>query len=240
MKKSTDNMIIRFFLYISVILSLFATNSVTASNQINLAHQRVIDAAQSYVYGKLNGDTRENLKIEVAPIDNRIVIPNCPQPFTISASDEALRQSNITIRASCLGTNWYVYLIVKTTEVASVVVFSSAVSPGTVLTSRNLELVEMDKKRLRGTTFSDIESVIGARTKRRSRSGQAVLPNQLCFVCKGDTILITADADGLTIKANGIAQQDGNLGDTIAVKNSRSNKMVHAEVVSTDKVSVRI
>jgi flagella basal body P-ring formation protein FlgA len=173
-------------------------------------------------------------------MDARIVVPSCEQPYQISVNDEALRQSNITVKASCQSMNWYVYLVVKVTEMESVVVFSSAVSPGTVLTEHNLEIIELDKKRLRGTTFSDIESVIGARIKRRSRSGQPVVPNQLCFVCKGDTILITANSKGLTIKANGVAQQDGNLGDTITVKNSRSKKMIHAEVVSTNQVSIRI
>lgn len=233
-------MIYTVFSTFAVILGLSVSTSVTASQQNYLERQQVIDAAEHYVYQKLNGDSKENLMIEGIPMDARIVVPSCEQPYQISVNDEALRQSNITVKASCQSMNWYVYLVVKVTEMESVVVFSSAVSPGTVLTEHNLEIIELDKKRLRGTTFSDIESVIGARIKRRSRSGQPVVPNQLCFVCKGDTILITANSKGLTIKANGVAQQDGNLGDTITVKNSRSKKMIHAEVVSTNQVSIRI
>jgi flagella basal body P-ring formation protein FlgA len=240
MKKLTDTMIYTVFSTFAVILGLSVSTSVTASQQNYLERQQVIDAAEHYVYQKLNGDSKENLMIEGIPMDARIVVPSCEQPYQISVNDEALRQSNITVKASCQSMNWYVYLVVKVTEMESVVVFSSAVSPGTVLTEHNLEIIELDKKRLRGTTFSDIESVIGARIKRRSRSGQPVVPNQLCFVCKGDTILITANSKGLTIKANGVAQQDGNLGDTITVKNSRSKKMIHAEVVSTNQVSIRI
>jgi flagella basal body P-ring formation protein FlgA len=240
MKKLTDTMIYTVFSRIAVIFSLLVSTSVTASQQNYLERQQIIDAAEQYVYQKLNGDSKDNLLIEGVPMDARIIVPRCQQPYEISASDEALRQSNITVKASCESMNWYIYLVVKATEMESVVVFSSAVSPGTVLTEHNLEIMEMDKKRLRGTTFSNIGSIVGARIKRRSRSGQPVVPNQLCFVCKGDTILITANSNGLTIKANGVAQQDGNLGDTITVKNSRSKKVIHAEVVSTNQVSIRI
>jgi flagella basal body P-ring formation protein FlgA len=62
----------------------------------------------------------------------------------------------------------------------------------------------------------------------------------LCYVCKGDSIVINASIGGLSIKTNGVAQQDGNLGDTIMVRNSHSKKVIDAKVTKSSEVSVVI
>jgi flagella basal body P-ring formation protein FlgA len=62
----------------------------------------------------------------------------------------------------------------------------------------------------------------------------------LCFVCKGDKVTIMAVSVGLSLKVSGIAQQDGNLGDTIRVQNASSKKIVSATVSSTREVSIQI
>lgn len=217
-----------------------SATTVTASEENNLAHKQVIDAAEKFVFQKLSYLNDGSLSIKAMPLDGRIQIPECPEPFSVSASPESLRQSNIAVKASCPSSNWYLYLMIKATQMQPVVVLSSTVSPGTLITKQNVEVIELDKKLIRTSTFADIETVLGARVKRRTRSGQPLVPNQLCFVCKGDSILITANINGLSIKTNGVAQQDGNVGDTIAVKNSSSRKTVRAQVISTTRVAVNI
>ncbi|GAA6185354.1 flagellar basal body P-ring formation chaperone FlgA [Aliiglaciecola sp. NS0011-25] len=214
-----------------------------ASSDTNPAHQQLSQAVENYVNTQLRhiaAPSDDNLLVKAMPLDERIVIPDCPTPFTISASKEALAQSNITVRTSCEQTNWYLYMMVKATRVQPVVVLTTSVSPGTVLNENDVKVVMLDKNLIRTSTFADISTVVGARMKKRSRPGQPVVPGQLCFVCKGDSILITADTGGVSIKTKGIAQQDGNLGDTIAVKNSKSNRVVHAQVVNTHQVVVQI
>ena len=121
-----------------------------------------------------------------------------------------------------------------------VVVISNAVSPGTILNSGNIKLVDMNRALLRRTTFSSVEEVLGARIKRRVRPGQPITPNNLCFVCKGDTIIINASNAVMQVKATGVAMQDGNIGDTINVTNSRSKKQINARVASINEVIVGI
>lgn len=226
----------------SLIVYLFSAtpNIVTASTEINLVHKQVIDAAEEFVFEKLNRNIEGELQVKASPIDSRINIPECAEPFVINASNESLRQSNITVKASCPTNNWYLFLMVKTTQTQQVVVLNSALSPGSIITASNVKIIEMDKKRIRHSTFSDATAVIGAKIKRRIQPGQPLTPKLLCFVCKGDSILITADAAGLSIKTSGIAQQDGNVGETILVKNSHSKKILNAQVVNTRSVIVSI
>ena len=243
MKKLTNiNFYTPLLMLLLSIAGLTATK-VTAKVDKKLAQQNLIQSAENYVFERL--DTKLNshqnsLTVKATQIDSRIDIPFCPSGIAFDASKESLEQSHITVKAYCAETNWYLYLMVKAFRMQNVVVLSRAVGPGTILNQNNLSVVKMDKNKLRRSTFSDISSIIGARIKKRSRAGQAVDPKQLCFVCKGDNILITASAGDLKIKTSGIAQQDGNIGDTIKVKNSNTKKLVFAQVVNTRQVLVQI
>ena len=240
MKKLPSVMRFQKFFLFPLIACICYTQSVTANDQNNLVHQQVIDAAENFVIEQITPFSQGRLEVRAMPIDKRLDIPQCPESFEMSASDESLKQSNVTVKASCPSSNWYLYLIVKTAEMQPVVVLNTAVSPGTILTTENTRIVEVNKKQLRTSTFSEQEDVLGARLKRRTRAGQPIIPGQLCFVCKGDKVQIAAQLAGLQIKTTGVAQQDGNVGDTITVKNSRSNKLVHGKVQSTDLVTVQI
>ncbi len=231
------------FLFIWFAVSTFTSNDVTAKVDNNLAQQKLIESVKGYINEKLgqNIHTQETtLNISVSPIDSRIQIPECPTNMRFSASEESLQQSNITVKASCEDSEWYLYMMVKAQRMQKVVVLSRAVGPGTILNEQNLSVVKMDKNKLRRTTFANISDVVGARIKKRMRVGQAIDPKQLCFVCKGDNILIVASAGELKIKTTGIAQQDGNIGDTIGVRNSSSKKLVYAQVINTRQVMVQI
>lgn len=211
-----------------------------AQAEADSAHQQLRAAAVNYVESQLRVADDTDLRVQAAPLDRRIIVPQCPSNLTFSASQESLRQTNITVKANCPDNNWYLYLMVKTQRIQEVIVANSAISPGALLTPSNIEIIEMDKNQIRGSTFRSIDELVGARLKRRIRPGQPITPNQLCFVCKGDSITISAELSGLSIKTTGIAQQDGNIGDTIWVKNSASDKLVHARVKTTQMVQVNI
>ncbi|WP_340680546.1 flagellar basal body P-ring formation chaperone FlgA [Paraglaciecola sp.] len=213
---------------------------IAAAEENKLDNQQLIHDAEKFIIAQLSTNSSAQLDVEGMPIDERIAIPICTQDIEYSVNAEALFQSNVTVRAQCPASNWYMYLMVRVTEIQPVVIVNNAVSPGTLLTRDNLQVIEMDKKRLRNTTFADIESVLGARVKRRLISGRPVEPDDLCFVCKGDSVVISAESQYMQVKTNGIALEDGNIGDTIRVKNSRSNKNLLAQIVSTHEVKVNL
>lgn len=215
-------------------------SAVSNASEDNISHQHLLSSAEAYVLSQLSPNSSSLVDVKAMPIDSRLTIPQCNSGVVFSASIEALNQSTVTVKANCPDSNWYMYLVVTAKQMQSVVVISSAVSPGTILTRQNIKVVEMNKKLLRTTTFAEIEDVIGARIKRRVRAGRPVIPNNLCFVCKGDRIVIKAGSASMQVKASGIALEDGNLGDTILVRNSRSKKQIDAQVVSTNEVKVVI
>ncbi len=222
----------------SVLLAVWCSHSTVMGEEIS-SHKMVVETAENFVKQNISTAPDSIITIKANAIDNRINIPQCPLPLEAS-SNSALEQSNITVKVNCPSNDWFIYLVVKVNEVQPVVVPNTALSPGTILTMDNINVINVNKNRLRGSTYSNKEDLLGARIKRRSRPGHPISPNMLCFVCKGDSIVIVAKISGMLIKTSGIAEQDGNIGDTILVKNKRSNKKFNAKVISITHVEVHI
>ncbi|WP_229804956.1 flagellar basal body P-ring formation chaperone FlgA [Alteromonas halophila] len=209
--------------------------------QATQRHTTIEQGVERYLLDALAGSQADtNVQVEVVGIDSRIAIPECAEGFTYHADDDALAQSYISVRVSCRNNDWYLFSSAQVSRTRQIVVTAGMISPGTVLSAENLQLADIDVKRLRHTAYSGMEQLIGARMKRRVREGSPVQANMLCFVCKGDRITITARTAGMQVKTSGIAQQDGVVGDTIEVVNASSKKSVIAEVASAQTVVVNL
>ena len=234
-----NNVIYKVLVAITLLAFTHSVGFASTSSHKTRSAQ-LITGAEQYVASQINTSADAHLNISTADIDQRINLPICPTPIVYSVNADSLQQSNIAVKALCQQTNWYMYLMVNVKQMQPVVVISNAVSPGTILNQSNIKSVDMNRALLRRTTFSTLDDVLGARIKRRVRPGQPITPNNLCFVCKGDTIVINASNPMMQVKATGVAMQDGNIGDTISVTNSRSKKQINARVASTSEVVVNI
>ncbi|NDW14643.1 flagellar basal body P-ring formation protein FlgA [Alteromonas genovensis] len=223
---------------IALIMSSAVSFSCVATDSL---HRVVENGAKDYLVSQLADNTADtNIDVDIIKIDDRINIPECPEGYQYHTSEEALRQSYISVRVSCQNNDWYLFTSGQVSRTKDIVVTYGAVSPGTVLTSSNLKMASVDIKRLRYTTFTNIETLVGARMKRRATNGQAIQANMLCFVCKGDRITISAEVGKMKVKTAGIAQQDGVVGDNIQVLNASSKKTVIARVASVERVVIQL
>ncbi|MFT7260310.1 MAG: flagella basal body P-ring formation protein FlgA [Glaciecola sp.] len=220
------------------VLTYFLMIFTTAANAS--LHQSIQHQAELYVQQNAFIDNSADVNIQAAEVDARIHIPACTVPYQFESSDSSLKQSNVSVKVTCPNTNWYLFTSVQVEQTKPVVVTSETMSPGSLLTNKNLYVADIPINKLRGSTYSSTKNLVGARLKRRVRPGQIINDGMLCFVCKGDKITIMAVASGLSLKVSGIAQQDGNLGDTIRVQNTASKKTISATVSSTSEVSIQI
>lgn len=218
----------------------FITTNTALAQENNSARLMVEMVAEQYVSANIITAPDSEVMITARNIDERVHIPACPVEMQAESTPESLKQANVTVKVFCPSNQWYHYLSVQVLETQDVVILRDNLAPGTLITKDLLETTKMDRKRLRGGTFADIEDVVGARVKRRARAGNPLTQKSVCFVCKGDAIVITASTGGLEIKTTGIAQEDGNIGDYILVKNRKSKKMVSAQVTTVKEVEVQI
>jgi len=214
-----------------------ATNSVAKQSS---AHAQLASKVEAHLFEQINPAPSDNLKVLVRDIDERIDIPYCPQPYEFSSNNLQQNQSNVSVKVVCPSSQWYLFTHATVAQIQEVVVASDNLSPGSLLNKSNLQIVEMDKNKLRGFTFSSMEEIIGARIKRRTRAGNIISDRMLCFICKGDRVTISAVSGSLSIQVYGVAEEDGVLGETIQVRNISSDKLIYAKVASTSEVHIHI
>ena len=188
----------------------------------------------------------QDAKVIITPqsLDTRLKPPAClGEPKAEIASDRAISKNN-TVKISCdspdLDYPWQIYISVRVEVLFPVVVANQTLGPGDLIELDQIRLDYVEQNQLRGQQFDDPAAVTGTRVKRRIPANQPLFAGNLCFVCKGDIVAIYARSDNFEIKTNGEALKDGNLGDKIRVRNSRSNKTVDAHVTGIGEVEVRM
>ena len=129
---------------------------------------------------------------------------------------------------------------VQLKALAEVVVASANLRRGETLDPTNIVLQQEDISKLKQPIFNP-EDVYGKQLKQSVRLGQPLALKQVDFppmIKRGERVAIQARRGSLLLTAAGEARQDGNLGDTIRVRNSESHRDVLCQVLAPGQVHV--
>lgn len=220
---------------LTALLLLISCNALTQPT--SYSPQDLTAAATRWLQHQLPQTSQ--LNIDVTALDNRIGDKTCTEPLQFSLSQPVTqRQNTVKIRCSA-NNNWQLYLPVRIDETVQAIILQQNIATGSMITADMLVSEQRQRRFIRGNLVSDPAAVIGARAKRALSIGQVVTLQDLCLVCKGDVVTITANDNGLNVAATGIAQADGTLGDTIPVTNRQSGRDVSAQVIAVSQVKVK-
>ena len=78
--------------------------------------------------------------------------------FQFSTQADIANQANVTIKASCEGSSWYLYFVAKVTRSQKIVVAKHALSPDTIITQDQLAYAEINVQLNRQTLHYQIRS----------------------------------------------------------------------------------
>ncbi len=126
-------------------------------------------------------------------------------------------------------------------SVIAVAVLKRPVAPGERIVAKDIEMVKMRAEQVQPDILVDGESLIGKAAKRGLRAGQPVHAgdvNRPVVVPKGSFVTILLKAPRMTLTAQGRAEVNGGLGETIRVTNTQSNKTIEAVVTGPGHVTV--
>ncbi|WP_041421740.1 flagellar basal body P-ring formation chaperone FlgA [Shewanella sediminis] len=231
--------------YVVYLIILFQSTHAFSSQEASVPSLSTIsNLAIAVIEEKIN--VAEHAKVNITPqsLDSRLKPPLCLPPVKAElASNRAIKRNN-TVKISCnspqLQYPWQIFLSVRVDVLYPVVVSRETLGPDDLISSGDVAIQYVEQTSLRGQQFDKIEDVVGTRVKRRIPPNQPIFINNLCFVCKGDTVSIFARSKNFEIKTVGEALRDGNLGDRIRIKNSYSNKSLDAKVTGVGEVEVRM
>ena len=178
------------------------------------------------------------------PIDPRLIIPPCPKGFQAKISAQQKYRKNKDVKITCPSAKaerpWRLHLKVRTEVLYPIVVAKKNLFNGQKISEDDLKIDYKTKREIRGQHYSKISDLNGVRVKRRLNQGRQINYQTVCFVCKGDIVSIEIESNHLNLKTIGQARSDGNPGESIKVRNKRSNKVIDATVHAVGKVSVKI
>ncbi len=123
---------------------------------------------------------------------------------------------------------------------ARIVLTSADLKRGAVLSAADLVLQESDISGLEEPFYS-FEPLLGKRMKQRVRLGRPLERRQVEFpplIRRGERVTIQARNPGFLLNALGEARQDGELGETIRVRNNNSQREILCQVQAAGLVSV--
>ncbi|MBF0620286.1 MAG: flagellar basal body P-ring formation protein FlgA [Magnetococcales bacterium] len=117
----------------------------------------------------------------------------------------------------------------------------SRVARGTVIHSSDIEWREMEVRRDIPGMANDEAQLVGKASTRVIRAGvplQASWFSEPILVERGERVLVHVRTGGLNIKAVGISMGKGRMGETITLRNPKSQRRFMARVISAGKAEV--
>ncbi|WP_324038411.1 flagellar basal body P-ring formation chaperone FlgA [Aeromonas caviae] len=197
------------------------------------------EQAQAFVLDQLDIPLDAQADVKAGTIDERLPLTRCEDALTISLPARMEIRRNTTVYLKCEGEkSWDLYLPVRVSIQKPYVTVAVPVAKGDILSEPMLTLAYQDQTLIRGDYLTDQTALIGVRSKRELKPGQPIRLTQVCVVCKGDQVTLSAENSSMQIKTMARALQDGSFGDMIRLVNTRSGRTVQGQVSAVGSVVV--
>lgn len=196
--------------------------------------------AKKYLESNIPAPADGRISFNVTNIDTRIIIKPCQVPIKANIPENTNRR-NVNVNITCDDSNpWQLYLPAKIERTFAVVVTTSTIEKGEILTNDNIAIDYIATNKIRGERITDINSVLGSKAEKRIGNERTITKTNICLVCKGDVITIVAKNDNFLIKTKGTALTSGNLHEQIEVKNSRSGRIIKPQISAVNQVTINL
>lgn len=236
--KKRDNKITfyRLISFIGIFISFFNTNAYAATDE---QLEAIKDSAESFLESQIEVPNNGTLSLESARIDSRIHATDCPEPLMPSLPGRLNSSGNTSVLVECIADDWKVYVPVKAELMMPLVTAATSLSKGLTLSANDLNLTLVNSRTYRRGGYINTNDLIGSRIKRSVRAGDVVEKNDICMVCRNDSVIIKAVKGELSILTKGTALGDAALGDNVNVQNNKSKRIINGVVTAVGEISIR-
>ncbi|WP_105254920.1 flagellar basal body P-ring formation chaperone FlgA [Pseudoalteromonas sp. T1lg75] len=228
-----------FWLLNALFLSPFS--EAQANQNKDYSRERLQALAEQHIIALAQIKPQQELQVKAIDLDARIGSRHCAQEPELSTASEPPFNRQVTVQLKCPEPAlWTQYVHVRIDKLSPIVVANSHIARGQIIAATDVSTELRPQHFVRARYVEAPDLVIGSRSKRTIRQGLPINLNQLCMVCKGDSVTIVAKINGLTIKTSGEALEDGGLGENIRVRNRKSGRLLSAQVTAVETVAVNI
>ncbi|MEN3033223.1 flagellar basal body P-ring formation chaperone FlgA [Chromobacterium amazonense] len=221
------------------ILAILISVGMPASGQTHShTQEQIIKAVQSHFSTIALQHGIKNIRVELlTQVDNKK--KKCDRPYNIHIKDQK-NLGKISIMAQCSSpqsasfsaqTRIKIYAYTPTAR--------SDLLAGQSIQQQDIMLAEQLLTSWNSLVLST-ENALGKNIKRAVKTGQPIMQKNIqpnILIKRGQSVLIIAKTNGISISAPGIAITAGTLDETITVKNSTTGKIITARIISSNEVS---
>lgn len=207
-----------------------------SKQQINLAIEHYINELLQSRYQKIG--------LHIQPVDDRLKLARCELPLKIRHRPANRISGRLTMKVSCdAQESWRIHVPVQVKAFDNVVLAKHPIPKDTSLTELDIKIELRDITLLHGGYYKDASQVIGLISKRPVSENQILSANSLqpaMMVERGESVVILAEGNGLSIRTTGVAMQKGAYGELIRVRNSKTNKIVEGRITAPGQIKVSL
>ncbi len=214
---------------------------VVSRAALEVGRDQIEPVVRSFIEQQANG---RNVRIKDLRMSEAVVLPTGRLTTHVSTPRHTELSGSVplSVEFSINGElQKKIWVTVVLEALANAVVTRRPMGRFSPLEEEDVEIRAMDMADLPSDYISDLQSVVGKRT-RRSLDANTVLRPDLVesppLVKRGDRVTILVESQGLRVTAIGQVKQTGCLGESIPVVNLDSNKIVHARVLDSRTVKV--
>ena len=128
----------------------------------------------------------------------------------------------------------------KKNEFIKIIKLRKSLEKNDIIQLDDLETVWVEKKH-QTTFFDNKKQLVGRKLKKNLKMGQILHPRHLFEsfdINNGDIISIVSNLGNVSVSVSGEAQDSGNLGDLIKVKNLKSGKIIKGYIKKDKKIKI--
>ena len=128
----------------------------------------------------------------------------------------------------------------KKNKLLKIVKLKKSIEKNDIIELEDLETVLVEKKH-QTSFFSNKQELVGRKLKTNLKMGQKLHPRHLFEsfdINNGDVISIVSNLGNVSVTVSGEAQDSGNLGDLIKVKNLKSGKIIRGYIKKDKKIKI--
>ena len=128
----------------------------------------------------------------------------------------------------------------KKNELLKIIKLKKSLEKNSIIELDDIETVLVEKKH-QTSFFSNKKELVGRKLKTNLKMGQILHPRHLFEsfdINNGDIISIVSNLGNVSVTVSGEAQDSGNLGDLIKVRNLKSGKVIKGYVNKDKKIKI--
>jgi flagella basal body P-ring formation protein FlgA len=146
-----------------------------------------------------------------------------------------------TYTISCKDPEWKSFIPVSQKILVAAVKAIVPIRRKQTINANNTVIDKVDLTQVRGQIYSPVQPPYGLIAKRNININTFItkeLTELPIIIKRGQNILISAQSGQITVKMNGVAAENGTLGQQIKAKNVSSGRFVYGKVVSEGEIRV--